>query len=62
MRAYMRSTFDRAGGNEGADASRFLYRLANGLNRPLCPGYAVAEEGWSEIKYTEYSSVTPQIR
>lgn len=27
-RAYMRSTYDRRGGNEGADASHFLYQLA----------------------------------
>ena len=25
VRAYMRSTYDRSGGNEGADASHFLY-------------------------------------
>ena len=34
MRAYMRSTYDRAGGNEGADASHFLYE-ENGLYYPL---------------------------
>jgi hypothetical protein len=28
-RAYMRSTYDRRGGNEGADASHFLYQLAD---------------------------------
>jgi hypothetical protein len=28
-RAYMRSTYDRAGGNEGADASHFLYQLSD---------------------------------
>ena len=27
-RAYMRSTYDRRGGNEGADASHFLYQEA----------------------------------
>ena len=27
-RAYLRSTYDRAGGNEGADASHFLYQEA----------------------------------
>jgi hypothetical protein len=31
-RAYMRSTYDRTGGNEGADASHFLYQLADDLN------------------------------
>src|SRR3982751_3722358 len=28
-RAYMRSTYDRRGGNEGADASHLLYQLAH---------------------------------
>src|SRR5260370_30309892 len=28
-RAYMRSTYDRAGGNEGAAASHFLYQPAD---------------------------------
>ena len=32
-RAYMRSTYDRRGGNEGADASHFLYQLARRLQR-----------------------------
>src|SRR5882724_2367305 len=31
-RAYMRSTYDRRGGNEGADASHFLYQLAEDKN------------------------------
>ncbi|HTL29810.1 MAG TPA: DUF2961 domain-containing protein, partial [Tepidisphaeraceae bacterium] len=34
-RAYMRSTYDRAGGNEGADASHFLYQLADDKNVTL---------------------------
>jgi Protein of unknown function (DUF2961) len=34
-RAYMRSTYDRSGGNEGADASHFLYQLANDYNVSL---------------------------
>lgn len=29
QRTYMRSTYDRRGGNEGADASHFLYQLAD---------------------------------
>ena len=29
QRTYMRSTYDRKGGNEGADASHFLYQLAD---------------------------------
>src|SRR5207248_1152168 len=35
VRAYMRSTYDRAGGNEGADASHFLYQLADDFNVTL---------------------------
>ena len=34
-RAYMRSTYDRAGGNEGADASHFLYQEADDFNVAL---------------------------
>src|SRR5881394_616633 len=34
-RAYMRSTYDRTGGNEGADASHFLYQLADDDNVAL---------------------------
>src|SRR5437588_4856228 len=34
-RAYMRSTYDRSGGNEAADASHFLYQLSDGFNVPL---------------------------
>jgi hypothetical protein len=35
MRAYMRSTYDRNGGNEGADASHFLYQLSDDFNVAL---------------------------
>jgi hypothetical protein len=35
MRAYMRSTYDRRGGNEGADASHFLYQLSDDFNVAL---------------------------
>ena len=35
MRAYMRSTYDRRGANEGADASHFLYQLSNKFNVTL---------------------------
>ena len=35
MRAYMRSTYDRRGRNEGADASHFLYQLADDYNVTL---------------------------
>jgi hypothetical protein len=34
-RAYMRSTYDRRGGNEGADASHFLYQMADDYNVTL---------------------------
>jgi hypothetical protein len=34
-RAYMRSTYDRRGGNESADASHFLYQLADDDNVSL---------------------------
>src|SRR6478672_8104415 len=35
MRAYLRSTYDRTGGNEGADASHFLYQEAEDFNVAL---------------------------
>jgi hypothetical protein len=35
VRAYMRSTYDRAGNNEHADASHFLYQLAEDRNVTL---------------------------
>lgn len=35
QRAYMRSTYDRRGGNEGADASHFLYQEADDFNVSL---------------------------
>lgn len=35
VRAYMRSTYDRRGGNEGADASHFLYQLRDDFNVTL---------------------------
>jgi hypothetical protein len=34
-RTYMRSTYDRSGGNEGADASHFLYQRADDFNVTL---------------------------
>src|SRR5688572_9140196 len=34
-RAYMRSTYDRAGGNEGADASHFLFMKDENFNVSL---------------------------
>jgi Protein of unknown function (DUF2961) len=35
LRAYMRSTYDRTGGNEGADASHFLYQVSDDFNVTL---------------------------
>lgn len=35
MRTYMRSTYDRQGGNEGADASHFLYQERDNFNVAL---------------------------
>lgn len=35
MRAYLRSTYDRAGGNEWADASHYLYQCADDFNVTL---------------------------
>jgi hypothetical protein len=35
MRASMRSTYDRRGGNEGADASHFLYQVSDDFNVTL---------------------------
>src|SRR6188472_1841116 len=35
VRAYMRSTYDRKGGNERADASHYLYQLAEDKNVTL---------------------------
>src|SRR5207237_10380590 len=35
VRAYMRSTYDRRGGNDGADASHFLYQKADDFNVTL---------------------------
>jgi hypothetical protein len=35
VRAYMRSTYDRKGGNESADASHFLYQESDEFNVPL---------------------------
>jgi hypothetical protein len=35
VRAYMRSTYDRRGGNESADASHFLYQKADDFNVSL---------------------------
>jgi hypothetical protein len=34
-RTYLRSTYDRQGGNECADASHFLYQLADDCNVTL---------------------------
>jgi hypothetical protein len=59
VRAYMRSTYDRRGGNEAADASHFLYQLADDHNVTLDvagPGvlYFVRTNHWhgSPWRYT----------
>ena len=49
MRAYMRSTYDRVGGNEGADASHFLYQLADDFNVSL------DVEGPGVLLFTRYN-------
>jgi hypothetical protein len=49
MRAYMRSTYDRTGGNEGADASHFLYQLSDDFN------VALDLEGSGVLMFTRYN-------
>jgi hypothetical protein len=49
VRAYMRSTYDRRGGNEGADASHFLYQLADDNNVTL------DVEGPGVLYFTRYN-------
>src|SRR5215831_19461196 len=49
VRAYMRSTYDRRGGNEGADASHFLYQLAEDRN------VALDVEGPGILYFTRYN-------
>src|SRR5690242_10253946 len=48
-RAYMRSTYDRRGGNEGADASHFLYQLGDDSN------VALDVEGAGVLYFTRYN-------
>ncbi len=48
-RAYMRSTYDRSGGNEGADASHFLYQTADDFN------VALDVEGPGILYFTRYN-------
>src|SRR5258708_12208554 len=49
VRAYMRSTYDRAGGNERADASHFLYQLGEDRNVTL------DVEGPGELYFVRYT-------
>lgn len=49
MRTYMRSTYDRKGGNEGADASHFLYQLSDTFN------VALDLEGPGMLVFTRYN-------
>lgn len=32
------------------------------VNRPLYPGYPLGKQAWSEVKYTAYCFVTPQLK
>jgi hypothetical protein len=48
-RAYMRSTYDRSGGNEGADASHFLYQEADDFN------VALDVEGQGVLYFARYN-------
>src|SRR5437763_17124030 len=48
-RAYMRSTYDRTGGNEGADASHFLFQVAEDSNVTL------DLEGAGVLYFTRYN-------
>jgi hypothetical protein len=49
VRACMRSTYDRRGGNEGADASHFLYQCADDFN------VALDVEGPGILYFTRYN-------
>ncbi len=49
VRAYMRSTYDRSGGNEGADASHFLYQLGENKN------FALDVQGPGILYFTRYN-------
>jgi hypothetical protein len=49
QRTYMRSTYDRRGGNEGADASHFLYQLRDDFNVTL------ALEGPGLLTFVRYN-------
>jgi hypothetical protein len=49
VRAYMRSTYDRTGGNESADASHFLYQESNTFNVSL------DIEGAGELVFARYN-------
>jgi hypothetical protein len=49
QRTYMRSTYDRRGGNEGADASHFLYQLRDDFNVTL------DVEGPGELCFVRYN-------
>src|ERR1039457_5197805 len=55
-RAYMRSTYDRSGGNEAADASHYLYQLRDDFNVTLDvagPGglYFVRSNHWQGSRW-----------
>jgi hypothetical protein len=65
-RAYMRGTYDRSGGNEGADASHFLYQEAKDFNVTLdVEGagviYFVRTNHWHGSPWTYEVDGTPHI-
>ena len=49
VRTYLRSTYDRSGGNEGADASHFLYQLGDDFN------VALDVEGPGVLEFVRYN-------
>jgi hypothetical protein len=55
QRAYMRSTYDRSGGNEAADASHFLFQLADDDNVAL----DVEGPGWLYFVRTNHWHGSP---
>lgn len=65
VRAYMRSTYDRQGGNERADASHFLYQLADDFNVSLDvegPGVQVDVPAQDSVPVWNYSRGPSVVR
>jgi hypothetical protein len=64
VRAYMRSTFDRTGGNHNADAAHFIRILDDHHSVALDetgPGilWFVRHNHWTEFRYRAYCFVMP---